>query len=119
MDDDTTTPMWAPIVWGTYFDLPREIIVPGVGGAVYMISGFDEAADDYNDEYGVYWVAGPVDLPVSWDEVAARPRVALGRIPVASVKFAPSVRRPTAIDLRSVGNLPDEYLSRLNVRLVG
>ena len=60
-----------------------------------LTSGFDDALDEYPDDYEVFVVSGVGSLSMvsDWKSIEPLPKTPVGRIPVASVQFDKSHRK--------------------------
>lgn len=84
-----------PIKYFSFWDVPRNFAFER-GGNVYLItSGFDDALDEYPDDYEVFVVSGVGSLSMvsDWKSIEPLPKTSVGRIPVASVQFDKSHRK--------------------------
>jgi hypothetical protein len=85
-----------PFRYGSFWDVPRSILLRHRGKALLLESHFDEALDEYPNDYTVY------ELPTSteWSEEPLgpwipdeTPRSLIGRIPVTAIVFDETKRR--------------------------
>ncbi len=85
-----------PFQYGEFYDYPRMITLHHEGEWFFLISAFDEGADDYPDFYDVYLLPfrtqAALDAnPCFWMDLSiAHP---LGRIAIAEVGLDPTRRR--------------------------
>jgi hypothetical protein len=84
------------IVYRGFWDVPR-IFLARVGGDVYLFDcPFSETLDDYPDVYEVFLLSPSVDwddLPKDWTTLSKTAVRRLGTIPVADVRFDPTLRK--------------------------
>ena len=81
---------WLPIRYESFYDVPRLFFVEVEGSALAFDCPFDDASDDYREEYSVYRLDA-IDRSIDqeafdWRGALAR-AVYIGRIPVVNVRF--------------------------------
>jgi hypothetical protein len=84
-----------PIKYEGFHDVPRNFIVRYHGQTLLFDCPFDEALDDYHDDYRVF-VLPPLrdeELPKDWTTLPARALGFLGQVPIARVMFDQSKRQ--------------------------
>jgi hypothetical protein len=84
-----------PIKYLGFYDVPRNFIVRYANETLLFDCPFDEALDDYPDEYQVY-VLPPMkveELPKDWTALPPRALAYLGKVPLDRVLFDPSKRK--------------------------
>jgi len=77
-----------------FHDVPRCIVFGYMGSSYLLDCPFDDAADDYPTEYGVYKLSLPVNAEVpneAWAKISSL-GVRIGTIPVRDVMFDPTRR---------------------------
>lgn len=91
---DTHNQRWVPINYREFWDVPRIFFVEDDGQLYLFDCRFDEAIEDYPDEYRVYLMPhlGAEELAGSWAKVDRKAIRQLGTVPVARVKFDPTKR---------------------------
>lgn len=91
-------PYWTPIQYRGFWDVPRIFLVRHSARLFLFDCPFDEAVEDYPDEYTVYELPfdADADLPKDWTELPARAVARLSEVPVSAVRFDPTRRQ--AID---------------------
>jgi hypothetical protein len=95
---------WLPIEYLGFWDVPRLVLIRAGGRAWILDSSFNDELDDFED-YAVYVVEQPGDLPRdSWLSVIEELEP-VARIPVADVEFDVHTR-PKAIRRSSLKDLP-------------
>jgi len=104
MMHDETPASRLPIQYRDFYDVPRVFLVEFKQRRLLFESRFDDAADEYSDDYNVYLLSevNPSDLSGSWEHLATRGRP-IGRVPVSRIAFDVSRRRD--IDARVVAEL--------------
>src|SRR5215470_15739489 len=80
---------WNPVEirYFSFWDVPRTFAFE-YGGKVYLLtSEFDDALDEYPDDYDVFVVSGIGNLSMvnDWKSIEPLPRTFVGKLPVASV----------------------------------
>jgi hypothetical protein len=103
---------WAPIRYRDFWDVPRIFLVEYEGVHFLFDCAFDEETEDYPDTYTVYLVPSfaEAELSGSWHLLPQRASRVLQRVPVASVKFDPTMRK--AIDTALLAELTGAAGSR-------
>jgi hypothetical protein len=87
---------WIDIaVYREFWDVPRMFVVVVEDRTVLFDGSFDEALDEYPDDYKVYLLHGrPVaELPHDWSTIPDDKSEYLGRIAVVDVEFDSSRRK--------------------------
>ena len=84
-----------PIIYREFYDIPRMFIVSFRDRNWLFDGRFDDAADEYPDEYRVYSLPALSDevLEGDWSSLPARASAFAGTIPTANVQFDPTRRR--------------------------
>jgi hypothetical protein len=83
------------IKYFSFWDVPRTFAFE-YSGKVYMLtSEFDDALDEYPDDYEVFVVSDVGDLSMvsDWKSLEPMPKTSVGRVPIASVRFDESRRK--------------------------
>jgi hypothetical protein len=83
------------IKYFSFWDVPRTFAFE-YSGKVYMLtSEFDDALDEYPDDYEVFVVSDVGDLSMvsDWKSLEPMPKTSVGRVPIASVQFDESRRK--------------------------
>jgi hypothetical protein len=101
-------PSWNPVeVWRrvfgarrrikyfSFWDVPRTFAFEYSGKVYLLTSEFDDALDEYPDDYEVFVVSGIENLSKvsDWKCIEPLPKTSVGRVPVASVRFDESRRK--------------------------
>jgi hypothetical protein len=86
---------WATIKYREFWDVPRIFLVQHQGKLFLFDCPFDEATEDYPDQYRVYILPELTDdeLAGSWDKLSSQATRFLGEVPVNSVLFDPTKRK--------------------------
>ncbi|MHB8633405.1 MAG: hypothetical protein ACYDBQ_05470 [Thermoplasmatota archaeon] len=99
-----------PFRYAGFYDVPRLILVPWKGRTYLLQCLFDDALDEYPDNYEVYQMH-KADFPApsgSWEGLTWNANF-MGRVPVKSVKFDASHRKELDDDvLRQLH--PDQFV---------
>ena len=95
---------WLPIRYESFYDVPRLFFVESGGTAFAFDCPFDDASDDFRDEYTIYRLdvadRAIVEEPLDWRAALAR-AVIIGRMAVVSVRFDESRRQFVAAETLS------------------
>ena len=91
----------APIQYRDFYDIPRMFIVEFNGFQFLFDGSFDEAIDEYPEDYAVSLLPNLTqkDLEGSWERIGERPIRKLGRVPVSAVQFDSTRRKTISTDL--------------------
>src|SRR5580704_12061669 len=83
------------IKYFSFWDVPRTFAFERGGNVYLLTSEFDDALDEYPDDYEVFVVSGVGSLSMvsDWKSIEPLPKTSVGRIPVASVQFDKSHRK--------------------------
>ncbi len=86
--------MQRAIKYFSYWDVPRTFAFERAGGVYLLTSEFDDKLDEYPCDYEVFVVSGIGNLSLvsDWKSIEPLPKISVGRIPVASVRFDESHR---------------------------
>jgi len=77
-----------PIKYFSFWDVPRTFVVESDGKLYLLTSEFDEAVDEYPNEYEVFVIPDHKLSAVSdWKSVALLPTTRIGRVSISSVSF--------------------------------
>ena len=92
---------WHPIVYRDFYDVPRAFVVNDEKRTLFFVSSFDEALDDYREDYDVYEMLNlsETELKGSWENLEQRAKRKLGSIRVAGVHFDSTLRREVDLDV--------------------
>ena len=85
-----------PFKYGSFYDVPRSIILSYRDMMFLLLSNFDEDLDDYQTEYSLYVIPAMVQESVrqgSWEFLRNTPMTCIGRIPVHNVLFDSTKRK--------------------------
>jgi hypothetical protein len=87
--------MLRAIKYFSYWDLPHTFVFERDTRLYVLTSEFDEALDEYPDEYVVFLVSGTQLLSSvsDWSSVEPLPKTILGKIPIRNVHFDTSRRK--------------------------
>jgi len=91
----------APIQYRDFYDIPRMFMVEFNGFQFLFDGSFDEAIDDYPQEYSVSLLPSLTkkELEGSWERIGERPLRKLGRVPTSAVQFDLTRRKTIDTDL--------------------
>ncbi len=100
---------WRPIVYREFYDVPRAIIVSDGSCNYLFTSSFDEALDEYRENYEIYEMPNLTDeeMKGSWLKFEGKAVRHLGCVPVKEVCFDATKRRE--IDLNILGLLSAKH----------
>jgi hypothetical protein len=88
-----------PISYADFYDVPRAWLMTWEGETLFFDCPFDEALDDYPDEYVVYRLFREVprdSVMLDWSSLRLH-GVELGAVAVASVRFDATRRRSVIV----------------------
>lgn len=97
---------WIPIRYGSFWDVPRELVLTWRGLPLLLDSPFREDIDDYDPEYTVFLTThlDPARLykgdAEGWTEARKAIVRTLGRLPVKTVQF--DKHRRSAVDSKTI-----------------
>jgi hypothetical protein len=85
----------AKIIYGGFWDVPLEFVVSHAGKQFLFLREFDEAIDDYPDNYRVFLLPGIPNCEIKqlWSDIERQAIEFLGEVPVKEVKFDKSTRK--------------------------
>jgi hypothetical protein len=85
---------WVPILYRDFWDVPRLIFVRSNARHYLLVCSFDDARDDYGDEYVVYLVPPTISVEDTkdWSDLL-RAGHRIGVIPVSQVEFDETKRK--------------------------
>ena len=86
---------WLPIRYREVWDVPRIFLVARGDNLLLFDCPFDEETEYYPDLYHVYLMPPLTEqeLTGSWGNLAGRATEHLADVPIARVKFDPSIRQ--------------------------
>jgi len=86
---------WTPIRYRDFWDVPRIFFATRRGRLYLFDCQFDEAVEDYPEEYQVFEMPPltDVDFAGSWADLWRKAVRKVGDIPVAAVRFDPTRRK--------------------------
>jgi hypothetical protein len=86
---------WISIVYRGFWDVPRVFLTRYRSNLLLFECLFDQTLDDYPDNYQVYVLPDIHEeaLPKDWTSLSSQAVQRLGEIPVASVRFDPTMRK--------------------------
>jgi hypothetical protein len=95
MEEGGTMPTMAPITYREFYDVPRIFLVRYRGSLLLFDGLFDDALDEYPDEYKVYVLPelSQQELSGSWTSLSEKAVRYMGTVPVGAVKFDSTLRR--------------------------
>jgi len=90
-----------PIQYRDFYDIPRMFIAEFSGSRFLFDGSFDDAADEYPDEYAVSLLPPLTqkELEGSWEHLSENAIRFLGRVPTTAVRFDPTRRKYIQDDL--------------------
>jgi hypothetical protein len=94
-------PLWATFQYRDFYDVPRQLVVRHRGRTFLLDCRFDEARDEYDDEYEVFEFPDLApDLIRDSPDLRRFASELLGRVEVGAVRFDTTLR--SKVDLGSV-----------------
>jgi hypothetical protein len=85
---------WVAFQYRDFYDVPRLILFEHEGRIYLLDCTFDDALDDYPDEYRVLELPqGSPGKVQDWGELAKTPTRDLGRVPVSALRLDETRRR--------------------------
>jgi hypothetical protein len=95
---------WAPIRYRDFYDVPRIFILKASGDWLLFDCPFDEATDEYHDDYAVYLLEATTAAALdggAWPSPASTLKTPIATVPVSAVTFDPTRRHAVRGDLLS------------------
>jgi hypothetical protein len=93
--------VWIPILCRDFYDIPRAFLVEHAGELLFFDCPFDDALDDYRNEFTVYCVdeqfRDHIDR-VPWTDLASRSD-RIGAVRTELVKFDATRRRAIHVEV--------------------
>jgi hypothetical protein len=86
----TTGTKMIPFVYGSFYDVPRTIVLRYNGRVLLLHSAFDEEADEYEPNYSVYALPESAEAALaegSWKFMEEPGLSRMGEIAVQAVRF--------------------------------
>jgi hypothetical protein len=99
-----------PFKYGSFWDVPRYILLRYRGKLLLLLSEFDEGLDEYPDDYLVHLLPetdGDSLPPLTLSVLTETPRTQIGSIVIKDVVFDPTRRQE--LDASCLDDLLDGY----------